>query len=190
MAATHGVGGCLRGDLGDVPSTMLWYPHSMSSSVGTRRPGECARIWLSDYDVVTRNQSLYGRGTFSRGQHGCLSAFQCSLLSRSPTITRCSHIRARGAHMRGRTQLPVVHDGHAVCTGYGAGQCGHVRATSATLPPCLAGTAARLEMDAAVTCADVSTIEMVTDRHVFRAAVMPASRLSSTSQCAALFLTQ
>ena len=45
-------------------------------------------------------------------------------------------------------------------------------------------------MDAAVNCADVSTIEMVTDRHVFRAAVMPAPRLSSTTQCAALFLTQ
>ena len=47
-----------------------------------------------------------------------------------------------------------------------------------------------LEMAAAVTCADVSTIEMVADRHGFRAAVIPASWLSSTSQCAALFLTQ
>ena len=47
-----------------------------------------------------------------------------------------------------------------------------------------------VEMAAAVICDDVSTDEMVADRHVFRAAVMPASRLSSTSQCAALFLTQ
>ena len=88
MAATRRVGVCLRGDLGDVPSTVLWYPHSMSSLVGTRRPGECARIRLSEYDGVTRNQSLYGRGTFSRGQHGCLSAFQCSH----------NHPPPRGAH--------------------------------------------------------------------------------------------
>ena len=32
---------------------LLWYPHSMSSSVGMRRPGECARIRLREYDVVT-----------------------------------------------------------------------------------------------------------------------------------------
>ena len=57
------------------------------------------------------------------------------------------------------------------------------------LPP-LAGSAAGLEIAAAVTCADVSTIEMMADRHIFRAAFMPASRLSRTSQCAALFLTQ
>ena len=53
----------------------------------------------------------------------------------------------------------------------------------------LAGTAAGLEMAATVTCADVSTIEMMADRHVFRAAAMPASRLSSTSRCAVLFRT-
>ena len=88
MAATLGVGGCLRGDLGDVPSTMLWYPHSMSSSAGTRLSGECVRIWLIDYDMVTRNKPLYGRGTFSRGQNGRLSAFQCSH----------NHLPSRGAH--------------------------------------------------------------------------------------------
>ena len=78
MAATRGVGGCLRGDLRDVPSTMLWYPHSMSSSAGTRPLRDCVRIRLSEGGVATRNQPLYGRGTFSRGQHGHLSAFQCS----------------------------------------------------------------------------------------------------------------
>ena len=57
---------------------VLWYPHSMSSSVGTRQPDERAHIRLSEYDLATRNQPLYGRGTFSRGQHGHLSAFQCS----------------------------------------------------------------------------------------------------------------
>ena len=189
MAATRGVGGCLRGDLGDVPSTVLWYPHSMSSSVGTRRPGECARIPLSEYDVVTRNQSLYGRGTFFRGQHGCLSAFQCSH-DHPPSHAMLTHQSSRCPHTcEAARSSAVVHDGHAVCTGYGAGQYGHVRATSATVSPCLAGTAAGLEMAAAVTCADVSTIEMMADRHVFRAAVMPASRLSSTSRCAALFPT-
>ena len=40
------------------------------------------------------------------------------------------------------------------------------------MSPCLAGTAAGLEMAAAVTCADVSTIDMVADRYVFRAAVV------------------
>ena len=88
MAATRGVGECLRGDLGDVPSTMLWYPHSMSSSAGTRLPGECVSIRLSEYDMVTRNQPLYGRGAFSQGQHGRLSAFQCSH----------DHPPSRGAH--------------------------------------------------------------------------------------------
>ena len=78
VAATRGVGGCLRGDLRDVPSTMLWYPHSMSSSAGTRPLRDCVRIRLSGCGVATRNQPLYGRGTFSRGQHGHLSAFQCS----------------------------------------------------------------------------------------------------------------
>ena len=88
MAATRGVGGCLRGDLGDVPSTMLWYPHSMSSSAGTRPLRDCVRIRLSKGGVMTRNQPLYGRGTFSRGQHGRLSAFQCSH----------NHPPPRGAH--------------------------------------------------------------------------------------------
>ena len=88
MAATLGVGGCLRGDLGDVPSTMLWYPHSMSSSAGKRPLRDCVRIRLSEGDVVTRNQPLYGRGTFSWGQHGRLSAFQCSH----------NHPPPRGAH--------------------------------------------------------------------------------------------
>ena len=88
MAATRGVGGCLRGDLRDVPSTMLWYPHSMSSSAGTRPLRDCVRIRLSEGDVVTRNQPLYARGTFSRGQHGRLSAFQCSH----------NHPPLRGAH--------------------------------------------------------------------------------------------
>ena len=78
MAATRGVDRCLRGDLGDVPSTMLWYPHSMSSSAGKRPLRDCVRIRLSEGCVVTRNQPLYGRGTFSWGQHGRLSAFQCS----------------------------------------------------------------------------------------------------------------
>ena len=64
----------------------------------------------------------------------------------------------------------MVRDGHEVCTGYGPGQYGHVRATSATASPCLADSATGLEMAAAVTCADVSTIEMMADRHVFRAA--------------------
>ena len=58
-----------------------------------------------------------------------------------------------------------------------------------SVSPCLRGTAAGLEMAAAVTCADVSTIEMMADRHVFRAAFMPASRPSSTSRRAALFPT-
>ena len=88
MAATGGVGVCLRGDLGDVRSTVLWYPHSMSSSAGKRPLRDCVRIRLSEGDVVTRNQPLYGRGTFSRGQHGCLSAFQCSH----------NHPPPRGAH--------------------------------------------------------------------------------------------
>ena len=88
VAATRGVGGCLRGDLGDVPSTMLWYPHSMSSSVGKRPLRDCVRIRLSEGCVVTRNQPLYGRGTFSWGQHGRLSAFQCSH----------NHPPPRGAH--------------------------------------------------------------------------------------------
>ena len=88
MTATVGVDVCLRGGLVDVPSTMLRYPHSISSSVGTRPFCECARIWQSNYDLVTRNQPLYGRGTFSRGQHGRLSAFQCSH----------NHPPPRGAH--------------------------------------------------------------------------------------------
>ena len=103
MAATRGVGGCLRGDLRDVPSTMLWYPHSMSSSAGTRPLRDCVRIRLSGCGVATRNQPLYGRGTFSRGQHGRLSAFQCShnhpplgavLTHRS---SPCSHARSHVA---------------------------------------------------------------------------------------------
>ena len=88
MAATRGVGVCLRGDLGDVPSTVLWYPHSMSSSAGKRPLRDCVRIRLSEGCVVTRNQPLYGRGTFSWGQHGRLSAFQCSH----------NHPPPRGAH--------------------------------------------------------------------------------------------
>ena len=98
MAATRGVGGCLRGDLGDVPSTMLWYPHSMSSSAGTRPLRDCVRIRLREGGVVTRNQPLYGRGTFSRGQHGRLSAFQCSHNHPPPAVL--THRSAPWSHAR------------------------------------------------------------------------------------------
>ena len=59
VAATREIDECLRGGLVDVPSTMLRYPPSISSSVGTRSFCECARIWQSEYDLVTRNQPLY-----------------------------------------------------------------------------------------------------------------------------------
>ena len=95
MAAIRGLGGCLRGDLGDVPSTMLWYPHSMSRSEGTRPLRDCVRIRLSEGGVLTRNQPQYCRGTFSWGQHGRLSAFQCSH----------NHLPPRGAHTSELTVL-------------------------------------------------------------------------------------
>ena len=47
-----------------------------------------------------------------------------------------------------------------------------------------------LAMATTCTCADMPVIEMVADRHGFYAAVMLASRLSSTSQRAAPFLIQ
>ena len=78
VAATRGVDECLRGGLVDVPSTMLRYPPSISSSVGTRSFCECARIWQGEYDLVTRNQPLFGRGTFFRDQQSRLPALQCS----------------------------------------------------------------------------------------------------------------
>ena len=90
MAATRGIDECLRGGLVDVPSTMLRYPPSISSSVGTRPFCECARIWQSEYDLVTRNKPLYGRGTFSHDQQSRLPASQCSH----------DHRPSRGAHTK------------------------------------------------------------------------------------------
>ena len=90
MAATRGIDGCLRGGLVDVPSTMLRYPPSISSSIGTRPFCECARIWQSEYDLVTRNQPLYGRRTFFRDQQSRLPALQCSH----------DHPPSRGAHTK------------------------------------------------------------------------------------------
>ena len=81
-------------------------------------------------------------------------------------------------------------DGRAVCLGYGPGQYARVRATFATADSCLANLPKTLAGAAAAESANMSIDEMVPDRHVFRAAVMPASRLSSTGQCAALFLIQ
>ena len=78
VAATRGVDECLRGGLVDVPSTMLRYPPSISSSVGTRSFCECARIRHDEYVLVTRNQPLYGRVTFFRDQQSRLPALQCS----------------------------------------------------------------------------------------------------------------
>ena len=136
MAATRGIDECLRGGLVDVPSTMLRYPPSISSSVGTRSFCECARIWQSEYDLVTRNQPLYGRGTFSRDQQSRLPASQCS--HDHPPSRGCPHNGARSVHMRGRTSLPMVRDGHAICPGYNPGRCGRARATFATADSCLA----------------------------------------------------
>jgi hypothetical protein len=90
VAATRGIDECLRGGLVDVPSTMLRYPPSISSSVGTRSFCECARIWQSEYDLVTRNQPLFGRGTFFRDQQSRLPALQCSH----------DHPPSRGAHTK------------------------------------------------------------------------------------------
>ena len=90
VAATRGVDECLRGGLVDVPSTMLRYPPSISSSVGTRSFCECARIWQGEYDLVTRNQPLFGRGTFFRDQQSRLPALQCSH----------DHPPSRGAHTK------------------------------------------------------------------------------------------
>ena len=90
VAATRGVDECLRGGLVDVPSTMLRYPPSISSSVGTRSFCKRARIWQSDYDLVTRNQPLFGRGTFFRDQKSRLPALQCSH----------DHQPSRGAHTK------------------------------------------------------------------------------------------
>ena len=90
MAATRGIDECLRGGLVDVPSTMLRYPPSICSSVGTRLFCECARIWQSEYDLVTRNQPLYRRGTFFRDQQSRLPALQCSH----------DHPPSRGAHTK------------------------------------------------------------------------------------------
>ena len=59
-------------------STMLRYPPSISSSVGTRSFCECARIRHDEYVLVTRNQPLYGRVTFFRDQQSRLPALQCS----------------------------------------------------------------------------------------------------------------
>ena len=97
VAATRGIDECPRGGLVDVPSTMLRYPPSISSSVGTRLFCECARIWQSEYDLVTRNQPLYGRGTFFRDQQSRLPA-TCYLLYR----LQCSHDHppSRGAHTK------------------------------------------------------------------------------------------
>ena len=136
MAATRGIDKCLRGGLVDVPSTMLRYPPSISSSEGTRLFCECARIWQSEHDPVTRNQPLYGRETFFRDQQSSLPALQCS--HEHPPSRRCPHNGARGVHMRGRTQLPMVRDGHAICPGYDPGQYGRARATFATADSCLA----------------------------------------------------
>lgn len=57
---------------------------------------------------------------------------------------------------------------------------------------CLTDMAVGLENEMATvgTCADAPTIEMVANRHEFRAGIMPAPWLSSTNQCTALFLTQ
>ena len=89
VAATREIDECLRGGLVDVPSTMLRYPPSISSSVGTLFC-ECARIWQSEYDLVTRNQPLFGRGTFFRDQQSRLPALQCSH----------DHPPSRGAHTK------------------------------------------------------------------------------------------
>ena len=81
-------------------------------------------------------------------------------------------------------------DGRAVCLGYGPGQYARVRATFAMADSCLADMLTDVEKAAAAESANMSIDEMVLDRHVFRAAVMPASCLSSTSRCGALFLIQ
>ena len=90
MAATREIDECLRGGLVDVPSTMLRYPPSISSSVGTRLFCECTRICQSEYGLVTRNQPLFGRGTFFRDQQSRLPALQCSH----------DHPPSRGAHTK------------------------------------------------------------------------------------------
>jgi len=73
----------------------------------------------------------------------------------------------------------VVYDGHRGCVGYSAGQYGHVRTTYAIADSCTLHAALAIRQAATVTHADVPTVETVANRHVFRAAVVPVSRLGS-----------
>ena len=172
-------------------STMLRYPPSISSSEGTRLFCECARIWQNEYDLVTRNQPLYRRGTFFRDQQSRLPALQCSH----------DHPPSRGAHTKElavstceaarSSRWPAMVVRCALATALnGPGQYARVRATFATADSCLANLPRSSRGCCTAESANMSIDEMVPDRHVFRAAVMPASCLSSTSRCGALFLIQ
>ena len=73
----------------------------------------------------------------------------------------------------------MVYDGHRGYVGYSAGQYGHVRTTYAIADSCTLHAALAIRQAATVTHADVPTVETVANRHVFRVAVVPVSRLGS-----------